>query len=195
MALRTFVLVSGVNNLSDARYCAGMEVNQLGFNVEPEHPNYTDPEKFREIADWISGVELVAELTASDTNMEFLTVYDVQAIRIEHANQLSTALNTGYPVIFTTSDIESARQAWWQSDHQLAYVLYTGMPEVAAQLVCEMPVVLTKGITAETVNHQLDNNISLKGIGLQGGNEIRPGFRNFDTLADILEAVEIDDLD
>ena len=69
------------------------------------------------------------------------------------------------------------------------------MPEAAAQLVCEMPVVLTKGITAETVNHQLDNNISLKGIGLQGGNEIRPGFKDFDTLADILEAVEIDDLD
>lgn len=37
MALKTFVKISGVNNLSDARYCAGMGVNQLGFNIEDKH--------------------------------------------------------------------------------------------------------------------------------------------------------------
>ena len=48
MALKTFVKISGVNNLSDARYCAGMGVNQLGFNIEDKHPNYTDPQSFKE---------------------------------------------------------------------------------------------------------------------------------------------------
>ena len=62
MALKTTVKVSKVNNLSDARYCAGMGVNQLGFNIEPDHENYTDPKSFKELADWVSGVEFVGEI-------------------------------------------------------------------------------------------------------------------------------------
>ena len=58
MSLKTFVKVGNITNLTDARYCAGMGVNQLGFNVED--PNFT-VEKFKEITGWLEGIEYVAE--------------------------------------------------------------------------------------------------------------------------------------
>ena len=71
MALKTFVKVSGINNLSDARYCSGMEVNQLGFSIEPSSPNYTDPEKFKEIKGWLR-VKKLKLIKTMNPEMEFL---------------------------------------------------------------------------------------------------------------------------
>ena len=34
MSLKYFVHVSSINNLSDARYCSGMMVNSLGFDID-----------------------------------------------------------------------------------------------------------------------------------------------------------------
>ncbi|MFT7424854.1 MAG: phosphoribosylanthranilate isomerase, partial [Algoriphagus sp.] len=34
MALRTFVKINGITNLTDARYCSGMYVDLLGFTFE-----------------------------------------------------------------------------------------------------------------------------------------------------------------
>lgn len=193
MALKTFVLVSGVNNLSDARYCAGMEVDQLGFNVEPDHPNYTSPEKFKEMSDWVSGVEFVAEVSSAVTSLEAVKNYDVHAVKVESNAMIDAAMATGLSVVFAASTIEAARQAWLTSGQILSYVLYSGPADEAVTLANEMPVVLTEGITADSVNGLIENS-GLKGIGLQGGDEIRPGFKDFDELADILEAIEIDDL-
>ena len=68
MALKVPVKVSGVSNLSDARYCAGMGVHWLGFSIKPDSPNYCSPEQFQEIASWVEGVSHVAE--AHDMSIE-----------------------------------------------------------------------------------------------------------------------------
>ena len=193
MALRTFVFVSGINNLSDARYCAGMEVDQLGFHIEKDHPNYTAPDKFTEMAEWLSGVDFVAEVSSPQATFENITDYDVQTIKIENLDQVDVALGTGLDVVFATTDVSTARKAWSFSGENLSYVLFSGPVDQAIELANEMPVVATEGISPETINELLDKS-KLKGIGLEGGDEIRPGFKDFDELADILEALEIDDL-
>ena len=68
MTLRTLVKISSVNNLSDARYAAGMGVELMGFNLDESSGNIVAPEQFRAITGWISGVKLVGEIT--DTNLE-----------------------------------------------------------------------------------------------------------------------------
>lgn len=65
MALKTFVKISTVNNLSDARYCAGMYVNLMGFNLEEGNKDYMAPEKYQELTDWLSGLEYVGSLISS----------------------------------------------------------------------------------------------------------------------------------
>lgn len=196
MALRTFVKVNGVNNLSDARYCAGMSVDQLGFNLEPEHENYTDAKAFKEISDWLSGVAYVAEIESEKTDIKAaISGYDVQAIQIEHENQLDAATETGLAVIFKVDSFSNGQYIWNLFQDKLDYVLvdFTGS-NIDALEIQEYPVVVQGQIDDANVDSLLEN-LKPKGIALVGGNEIRPGFKDFDALADILEALEIDDLD
>ena len=54
----------------------------------------------------------------------------------------------------------------------------------------DFPLILACCITENNVHRIIDSGV--KGIGLKGGDEIRPGYKNFDELADILEAIEVD---
>jgi phosphoribosylanthranilate isomerase len=196
MALKTFVKVSGINNLSDARYCAGMEVNELGFEIEEGSSNYVDPQVFKEIKGWLSGVEFVGEITTNNTAIsELISDYEVDLIQIENIEQINEALKTGLKVCFASNNKESAEKAWDISEHQLAYILFDGTDYSTKEidnLAGRMPIVLASGFDAETVNERIES--SIKGISIRGGNEIRPGYKDFDEMADILEALEIDDL-
>jgi phosphoribosylanthranilate isomerase len=186
MALATFVKISGVNNLSDARYCAGMEVNQLGFNIEPDHPNYISPEDFKELTDWVSGVEFVGEIEKS-TDMDLLIAnYSLDAIEIQHQAQLERAIGTGLKVIFKSSDKELLDEL--NGHTSIDYYIYEGSAEGQknAQLL------VTEGFDSENIKEYVATH-GLKGIAMQGGNEIRPGFNHFDELADILEALDVDE--
>ena len=196
MALRTFVKVSGINNLSDARYCAGMEVNQLGFEIEESASNYTDIQKYKEITEWLSGVEYVGEISSAHSVIKaVIEGYQLDAIQVEHIEQINEALETGLAVSFLAHDLDSVKVAWETSGKKLAYVLLDDSAIDQAMLNTlskDIPVVLASGLTAETVTELAKSD--LKGIAIQGGNEIRPGYKDFDEMADILETLEIDDL-
>jgi phosphoribosylanthranilate isomerase len=121
--------------------------------------------------------------------------YDLDAIQIENMAQLPEALKTGIKVSFYSTEIKIAHQAWKESNQQLEYVLFdmTGSnSEEVEELAKEMPVVLASGFDGENVIQVIEGRI--KGISIRGGNEIRPGYKDFDEMADILEALEIDDL-
>ncbi len=192
MALRTFVRVNGINNLSDARYCAGMEVNELGFNIEANHPNYTDPDKFKELCDWLSGVEFVGEISNISTNItEAIAGYNLNALQVENLDQIESAIATGLKISFVAKSQEEASEAWTRSNGQLSHVLIAA-PLVDDSIV-ELPVLLSDGFDVENLDAKLENS-KAKGIVLEGGSEIRPGYKDFDELADILELLEIDDM-
>lgn len=195
MALRTFVKVSGINNLSDARYCAGMEVNELGFNIESDHENFTDPQKFKEMSDWLSGVAFIGEIESAGVSIsETIADYALDGIQISHLAQIDEALATGLKVSFNASSIDEAEIAWKASKEQLNHVVVSNLDEPDEVLSSlSFPVIITDGFNAENISSYLEN-ISPKGIALKGGDEIRPGYKDFDELADILELLEIDDL-
>lgn len=197
MALKTFVKVSGVNNLSDARYCAGMEVNHIGFNIESSHSNYTSSQDFKELSDWLSGVEFVGEITNEKSDiLALMADYDVQAIQVESIEQIDTALSTGKDVIFATDSLKTAEEAWNTSGEKLKYILLDPSdqtPQDIATTALTCPIVLAGGFNDEDVEGKIDT-MNLFGIAMKGGDEIRPGYKNFDELADILEVLEIDDL-
>src|SRR5690606_10565510 len=60
------------------------------------------------------------------------------------------------------------------------------------ELAEKVDLLLGFGITADNVEN-LVSELSVKGIALKAGKEIKPGFKDFDELADILEALEIED--
>ncbi len=197
MALRTFVRVSGINNLSDARYCAGMEVDELGFNINADHENYTDPQKFKELAEWVSGVEFIGEITSDNPDLKKLVAdYQLDGLQVAEIALIDDAINTGLKVSFVANDIVEAKNAWDASGNKLDAVVLNNSNisnNELKELSLELPLVLTEGFDESNLEELL-NETQPKGIALTGGDEIRPGYKDFDELADILELLEIDDL-
>jgi len=197
MALKTFVFISTVNNLSDARYCAGMHVDLIGFNVEKDNSKYINPETFKELTEWLSGVEFVAEFEDSDLEQisETLQSYEVNHVMVNDAKLIEPLQTKGLKVILKT-DINNSLD----SINPDLLVLTSSSDQMTADKEA-----IIKNVS---VNHDIligfgldDKNVELvleqtkaKGIALTGSDEIKPGYKDYDELADILETLEIDDL-
>ena len=67
MSLRYFVHVSSVSNLSDARYCSGMMVDSLGYNLDENSESRISYKTANEISKWVNGVKFVAEFNNSSS--------------------------------------------------------------------------------------------------------------------------------
>ena len=205
MALTTFVKVSGVNNLSDARYCAGMGVHVLGFNLEQSHPHYSDPEKYAAITEWLAGVKFVAEFDeyTPDKIRSTLADYDridyLQTSQPQHIAELAD-LSKSFIVKIDAhqyqEDIVALADIMRGCHEQVDYFLVENSAPSREDLINELlhlsrqyPILLGFGLGPDNVI-SLVKEYPLAGIALQGGEEIRPGYNNFDQLADILEVLE-----
>lgn len=193
MALKTFVKVSGVNNLSDARYCAGMGVNQLGFNIESNHSNYTDPQSFKELSDWVSGVEFVGEIESSESKgkiAELIEGYALNSIQVSDATLIEEASQTGKEVIYYATSVKEAEEVAEKFGSSLSYILLEDDSDIKS--LSGVEVVIGSGFDAENIESVLEE-LQPKGIALKGSDEIRPGFKEFNEMADILEALDADE--
>lgn len=207
MALKTFVKISNVNNLSDARYCAGMYVHLMGFNLEENNENYLSPDNFKEITEWLSGLDYVGEFESShpDYILSALKNYNIDYIQIREEAHLQMLLNTDYKIILkqligSAEDIRhliSISPSLRENDVALllesdTLALQDEILQLIKELAVQTTVLLGFGISPETIEEVLEQT-QVKGIALNGGDEIKPGFKDFDGLADILEALELDE--
>lgn len=208
MALKTFVKISNVNNLSDARYCAGMYVNVMGFSLEEQNENHVSPKKFKEITDWISGVEFVAEFENSHPERILTVLQEYEGftfIQIEEEAHLQMLMNTNYGLIWKTkvSDIVDfdyyISKAKSLKDGGIVLLLDSDNLKLDLEVIKKIDqlsrfcdVLVGFDINQDNVEKLLNESL-VKGIALKGGNEIKPGFKDFDELADILELLEVED--
>lgn len=208
MALKTFVKISSVNNLSDARYCSGMQVNLMGFCLEENNKNFISPEKFKEITDWLSGLEFVAEFEHTHPERILTTLQDypgISHIQIQEEIHLKMLANTTHGIILKQQvekieDIDALiKKAASYNDFQVTLLLVSdsmqidkNVEEKIKTLAEQCQVLLGFGIDADHVLDTIENT-GIKGIEMAGGDEIKPGLKDFDELADILETLEIED--
>lgn len=183
MPLKTLVKVGSITNLSDARYCAGMGVDMLGFNVIETQPNYITPKSFQEIRGWITGPKIIAQITGLQSAVmldAILEQYrpDLLELTSSEANLLGT-IPLPY-ILIATKDTSIPAAA------TPAYVLVNEHDVYAG----DIPTLLQITGTAQLDGALSDNQIH--GIALEGGQEIRPGLKSYDELGDILEALETD---
>lgn len=208
MALKTFVKISSVNNLSDARYCSGMQVNMMGFNVEESNKNYTPSEKFKEITAWLSGLEFVGEFEDSHPENMLRVIKDypeMKHIQIQEELHLGMLLNSGLGLILKihlnkVKDLdEILKKTSFYSDNGIMLLLVSEnlnldkeVIDKIKKLTSSCQVLLGFGFSAENVLDLVEAT-GVKGIEMEGGDEIKPGLKDFDELAEILETLEIED--
>ncbi len=205
MSLKTFVKINRITNLTDARYCAGMYANVIGFSLEDDSPNFINPSQFGEITGWISGIEFAAEFknASSDEILGTLENYPgiswVESERLESLLDLKVdGLNLIYKLpVEKLDDLDGLAEKL--KNHSLTFhltskedTLTSDHIDLIQSLSSFGKVILGFGISAENVT-ELSDNASISGLALDSGDEIKPGLRDFDLLADILEALEIED--
>jgi phosphoribosylanthranilate isomerase len=205
MLTRT-VKISNVTNLSDARYCAGMGVEMLGFSIDEDSLNYISPKKFEDICSWLAGVTLVAETaqTNAESILKVLSSYPVHAIQVEDPgllnylrSELSLPLMLRISVDLYEADEINSILSRYEGDvsHFLlesddnAELSETWI-KVLEQLGTEYPILIGFGLDNEFTVSALTELLPNLGIALRGSDEIRPGYKDFGSMMDILEALE-----
>ncbi len=192
MALKTVVKVGEITNLTDARYCAGMEVDYLGFPLDGDKE--ISFEEFTAITQWVEGVIIVGEFTSSDLDaiQEKIEKYELKAVQVEDpalVNQLE-----GYMVFLKVESTEDLAALDSATPDFLVY--HSNKDEITdvetqkIEAITSTKVLLGSGINEANCEDFIHH---LAGIHLKGSEEIRPGYKDFDQLADILEKLEIVD--
>ncbi len=203
MGLKLKVKVSEVNNLSDARYCAGMGVDMIGFHLDTNHPRFIELSSVREIVNWVHGINVVGEFSV---------------INVDNINYLAEELNLDY--VQLPSTVMAEELARLNRPAIVRIDLRNGQEETVDQLLetlgafvsffllesdemdsiealevnlkrwaSQYPVILGIGIEKERLSF-IEDYINPAAIALKGGDEIKPGLKNFDELAEILEELE-----
>ncbi len=210
MALQTIVKVSGINNLTDARYCAGMGVEMLGFGIDQEATDFIGFQKIEEIIQWLSGVQLVGEIgtqnitTVQEYGFDFLEIgnlTELQQLSVLATNNSNTIANAIPKIILkiklTADNLQEIGHILEKYHTQVSYFLVesamnldTNLAVVLKNYCQKYPILLAFGITKENIL-QILASIKPAGIVLYGGNEISAGLKDMDNLAEILEMIEI----
>jgi phosphoribosylanthranilate isomerase len=205
MALKTVVKASEVNNLSDARYCAGMGVEMLGFCLDENHPKFIELARLREISVWVSGVKTVGEFAGDNVlNINYLAEQlQLDYIQLNHTIDLQHIKELKKPVIlklnYNPPDTDSLSQDLRKYAPFVELFLLEsehidsveGLEVILKEWCSAYKIILGFGVQKEMIEDILQK-IKPFGLEVRGGDEIKPGLKNFEELAEVLEALEID---
>ena len=190
------LLIRGINNLSDARYCAGMGADKLTFILDPALPGHLDTKAVKELAGWIAGVELIGEfdqLSPVEINA-IAAECALDAILLRHPRSTEELAEIAPPVYIELSP-ESAAGAQNQPTSVVGIIVE--LPEeISAETLTALrslsqrqPLWLGPGLDPARARH-LIQQLELAGLVFPSGDEVKPGLRDFDQLEAVFEALE-----
>lgn len=180
MSLKAKVKVGHITNLSEARYCAGMGVDLLGFPVGSDG---LKPEQYKQMIEWVAGPEFVLEAHHSPSlDLTGITDnYPGHYIEIG-SHQLEWLKNKDLNFILAIKPGEWVNLYGDLTSYEnLKFVeLLNGSKSDATAIKAFFPVLL----------NDVDLALSLNtGIALIGSDEEKPGIKDYQ-IADILESLE-----
>jgi phosphoribosylanthranilate isomerase len=178
------VKVGGITNLSDARYCAGMGVEMLGFGVVEGQDNYLDAEKFQEIRGWVTGPRVVAELFGIQHPEALETIIKNYRPDYLELGLKEIALFPSLPVPFILSlkDTESSQNLPYPPSY-----VHRDSLSISDD---DYPVIL-RVFSIDDLKSSLENS-KVHGISMRGNKELRPGLKDYELLAEVLEQLDED---
>lgn len=198
MALKTFVKISNISSLSDARYCAGMMVDVLGFNIDPSSDEHISAKDFSEITEWIAGVRFAGEFHQATIEeiKETLKNYQIDWVQLSEIDLVEQVNLIGKPIIFR---IDVDQSSFSKLKSKLSY-----LDELVKMVLikCDEPVLYDE---LDTIIGFYNGNLKLlkgygindyshlakfPGVELEATEEEKPGLKDYGEIMDVLEAIE-----
>lgn len=211
--LRTKVKASSVTNLTDARYFAAWETEWLGFNLNTGSEYYIQPNTMKAIKEWVDSVKVVGEFDLQEAE-EILAAADmleldaVQVGTFSSQETLRALYEQEVPVIkevvvqdtgeFGAITAQLQAQEVWVSHFLFDFqkngitwpdLLKDGLPELK-DIAQTYPILVAMDVSAEQLETMLEE-LPINGISVRGGAEEKVGYKSFDELDDLFEAIEV----
>jgi phosphoribosylanthranilate isomerase len=186
MSLTRFVKVGNISNLSDARYCAGMGVDMLGFRVIESQSNSMTSKQFQEIRGWVTGPKIVAEVYGINDNNDLTPIIenyrpDLIELGLDELDRIG-----GPPIPFILSVSSKELDRLKMINTKPDYILIRDFTN-------DLDLMLSSPVIIELTKMKLEDispDFADCGIALNGSAEISPGLKSYDELADVLEKLE-----
>ena len=208
MELKSFVKVGNISNLSDARYCAGFGVNMLGFNIDNQQDNSISIGLAKELAGWVAVDEIVLECgnMSKEDIIDISTSNEIQCFQVDNLQVAYELYDEGLKVIYrvnikSTDSILSFINNMENQNDELSFILiqcedenlFEDLNQNLTRANISTPILKGYNIKSSTMNEILNSNSAFYGIAMNGSEEEKPGFKDYDELAEILELLEIDE--
>ena len=173
--------------------------------MEEGAPHYISPSQYQEITGWISGADYAAEFTDSDAYTIERRLADYPGINWIESSDLDTLVqlkDLGKELIYRVNmeEIESifSKINFLNQQHIILHLtsnenrLSIDNEIIIKELASKVKLFLGFGINPDNAS-LLAETPGLSGLAMDGGDEIKPGLRDFDQLASILENLELVD--
>lgn len=187
--LKTKVKAGNITNLSDARYCAGMGVDWLGFPVSD-----IDPKTLAEITGWVSGPQFVLEVTTQTPDQ--LRSYPDTWVQIPFS-QLNAFYQHKQLIVSLPLDKWLELNANARIAANISMLVITGLSgtlETDRKILTEITEHYDVLIDFDSCPYSIDQILTLPGTGItiSGNQEIKPGLKDYAALASVLELLEVE---
>ncbi len=188
MPSKPITYVKRVTNLSDARYCAGMGVDMLGYVIDPDHADYVSPKLYQEMSGWVAGPRRVIELVAPATDLPHLMEYSPELLHI-HFTLIDSENIPVLPLILECdfASCESALRKVSVLGLRTEYLLITGLSGQAFSTDFHPMLIDLAGMAS---GMELLKQYHADGLALAGSHEQAPGLKDYDHLAQVLEDID-----
>lgn len=196
MALKLPVKLGQVNNLSDARYAAGMGVEAIGFCINSGESAGLTSTVMNDITKWLAGVRIVGEV--GGTLNADLEAYNFDILEVNNPALLSSETKSLLRIATTADNIDSLNGVFKDLMDQVEYYIVEVNSEELPDLGQQLKALSQKysiyiATSFDPYNlHYVTEVVQPLGIELKGGVEEKPGLSSYDGIADILELLEAD---
>ena len=192
MSLKTKVKAGNITNLSDARYCAGMGVDWLGFPAKE-----VTPVIFKEITDWVTGPQFVLEVDSLEIMVEVST-YATSTIQISilQLSWINSIPGKDWIVTLRLSDWNKFKDELIAYKEKIAHLIVSlDDPQNLQTLLSSIHLHFQILVEFNGTEYSLHEILALPidGINISGSNEMKPGLKDFEALSSVLEELEVVD--
>ena len=214
---RPLVKVCGLTTLEDARYCAGLGADYLGFIQHPESPRYVSPAAAREMLSWIygaQGVGVFVNRSADEVNAaceaagfafaqlhgdepphvaQAVTVPVIKAIRVFHdasSEQLRWAIDPYLDHVHAILLDTHSTSLWGGTGESFSWRLARDLSRDLADR--GVPLLLAGGLTPGNVVEAVET-MRPAGVDVSSGLESSPGVKDFEKVQAFFDALSVFD--
>lgn len=212
--LKRKVKINSVTNLTDARYFAAWEVDWMGFCLTEGEEDYVSPQMVSAMIEWLDGLQFVGEFgmqTAAEIK-QVAEALGLNAIQLPFLSGLDVAMALDDYTVFKEIVFDKSFDSGFiqpvleQFESYVdAFVFDFSKNNIALADILDNEVFLSslKGF-CETYQVWLFGNFNLEewnellelvhpeGICMKGGDEEKVGYKSFDELDEVFEAMYVE---